>query len=166
LEGEYWTIAFGSSLVRLRDTNGMRYAAYLVRHQGHKFRALDVYLAVHHGVAPGSTDCAAFEESYQPIADRQTVSQCRTRLTELPEDLNEAAANNDLGRIDALLSERESLEHEISEACGLGGRLVGCRPLPNVRAKRSRKASATSCGGSRVSMRFWPGISGSRSRPA
>jgi hypothetical protein len=39
LEGEYWTIAYGSDLCRLRDTAGLRYIAYLLDHPGERIAA-------------------------------------------------------------------------------------------------------------------------------
>jgi hypothetical protein len=41
-EGEYWTIAFGSEVCRLRDSAGLRYLAVLLRRPGLKVLASDL----------------------------------------------------------------------------------------------------------------------------
>jgi hypothetical protein len=49
-EGEYWTIAFGSEVCRLRDSAGLRYLAVLLGRPGKKVLAAD--LAVLAGRVP------------------------------------------------------------------------------------------------------------------
>src|SRR5262249_62293260 len=41
-EGEYWTIGYGGNVVRLKDTKGVAYLAFLLRHPGAECHALDV----------------------------------------------------------------------------------------------------------------------------
>ena len=41
-EGEYWTIAYHGTVLRLRDTKGLRYLASLLRHPGERFAARDL----------------------------------------------------------------------------------------------------------------------------
>ena len=42
LEGEYWTIAYGDALYRLRNTAGLRCLAYLLRRPGDKVAATEL----------------------------------------------------------------------------------------------------------------------------
>jgi len=42
LEGDFWTIAFGAELCRLRDSAGLRYLAALLRRPGLKVLAADL----------------------------------------------------------------------------------------------------------------------------
>jgi hypothetical protein len=42
LEGEYWTIAYGSAVYRLRDTAGLRCLAYLLQRPGSKVAAVEL----------------------------------------------------------------------------------------------------------------------------
>jgi hypothetical protein len=44
LEGDFWTIAFGAELCRLRDSAGLRYLAVLLRRPGLKVLAADLVL--------------------------------------------------------------------------------------------------------------------------
>src|SRR5262249_10604173 len=41
-EGEYWTVGYGGSVFRLKDTKGLAYLAQLLRHPGTEFHALDL----------------------------------------------------------------------------------------------------------------------------
>ena len=41
-EGEYWTVVFDGSVVRLRDTKGLRHLARLLTHPGREFHAVDL----------------------------------------------------------------------------------------------------------------------------
>ena len=42
LEGEYWTIAYEGTILRLRDSKGLRYVAHLLRHPGEPIPALQL----------------------------------------------------------------------------------------------------------------------------
>lgn len=45
-EGEYWTIVYQDTVLRLRDSRGLRYIAHLLRHPGTRFAARDLMQAV------------------------------------------------------------------------------------------------------------------------
>src|SRR5262245_47071543 len=45
-EGEYWTIAYAGTTVRLRDAIGLRYIAYLLAHPRERFAAANLAAAV------------------------------------------------------------------------------------------------------------------------
>ncbi|MGH7819601.1 MAG: hypothetical protein ACREQ9_07505 [Candidatus Binatia bacterium] len=51
LEGDYWAIAHDGAMARVRDTKGVRYLEYLVRHPGREIHALDLASAVEQGEA-------------------------------------------------------------------------------------------------------------------
>jgi len=44
-EGEYWTVSFAGSTLRLRDSKGLAYLAQLVRYPEHSLHALDLVTA-------------------------------------------------------------------------------------------------------------------------
>ena len=54
--------------------------------------------------------------------DTQARAEYETRLADLRPDLEEAEANNDLGRVEALRAEIDFLAQELARAFGLGGR--------------------------------------------
>jgi hypothetical protein len=41
-EGEYWTVAYGGTVIRLRHSKGLLCLAHLLRHPGDEFAALDL----------------------------------------------------------------------------------------------------------------------------
>jgi hypothetical protein len=45
-EGAYWTVAFGGVASRLRHSRGLSYLAYLLRHPGEEFHALELAAAM------------------------------------------------------------------------------------------------------------------------
>jgi len=57
-EGEYWTIAYHGTVLRLRDTKGLRYLASLLRHPGQRFAARDLISQVE-TVDPQTLEAAA-----------------------------------------------------------------------------------------------------------
>jgi hypothetical protein len=54
-EGDYWTVAYEGSLVRLRDPKGLRYLARLLANPGREVHAIDIEAAEsHHRAGKGS----------------------------------------------------------------------------------------------------------------
>ena len=75
-----------------------------------------------------------------PVLDKDAVRTYHIRLNEIEEELGDARANNDLGKIDALESEKGWIESELGTAKGLGGEI---RKLGNDRNKvRNRVGNA------------------------
>jgi len=131
LEGEYWTIVHAGTRLHLKDSKGLRYIAYLLKHPGQILRALDVVAGVPHGAL-----LCAFERSPGPVADRQALSDYRRHLRDLRQEIEDAKEHHDLGRVDKLSTEAEWLERALEEACGLNGRL---REVPSM-SERARQA--------------------------
>jgi hypothetical protein len=127
LEGEYWTIAFQGTAVRLRDTKGLRYLQRLLREPGREFHVLD--LAV--GEDSSRSSGEARKPQHEPVGDRGDAGEIldprakaayRARMTELEEELEEAEAQCDTERGSRARTEIDFLNHELTSALGLGGR--------------------------------------------
>jgi hypothetical protein len=41
-EGQYWTIEYAGTIIRIRDGKGLRYLAFLLRHPGQRFEVNDL----------------------------------------------------------------------------------------------------------------------------
>jgi hypothetical protein len=91
-EGEYWTVCYQGTVVRLRDAKGLRHLARLLTHPGREFHAVDL------------------EAAY------------KARLAELRAELEEAQGSNDPVRAAKARVERDFLVRELARAVGLGGR--------------------------------------------
>ncbi|MGH7856860.1 MAG: ATP-binding protein [Candidatus Binatia bacterium] len=126
-EGEFWTISFEETTLRLKDTKGLRYIAELLRHPRGELLAVDLASEAPPGDRPREGDAG-------PLLDAKAASSYRHRLDELRADLEEARSFNDAGRANRAQEEIEFLTRELSRALGLGG---AARPAASA-AERAR----------------------------
>jgi hypothetical protein len=130
LEGEYWTVVFDGSVLRLRDTKGLRHLARLLAHPGREFHATDLEAADRQAAPAGSQDRAAGEGlvvrpnlgDAGKLLDTTAKAAYRARLAELRGELEEAEGCNDPARAARARQEMEFLVGELARAVGLGGR--------------------------------------------
>jgi hypothetical protein len=132
-EGEFWTIACGGEVFRLRDVRGLAYIAHLLRHPREEFHVLSLASKVG-GTQDDSAEAAVEEQAMQSdltvgrmgdageMLDAQAKADYKRRTAELREQLEEARELNQLERVDRLEEEIEALGRELSRAVGLGGR--------------------------------------------
>jgi hypothetical protein len=125
-EGEYWTVAYEGSTVRVRDAKGMRYLARLLADPGREFHALDL---VGHSVRQATT--VKPTEAGMSVGeigdagvrlDAEAKAAYLARLRELEEEASEAEAWNDGERTARAQQEIAFLTDELKSAVGLGGR--------------------------------------------
>jgi hypothetical protein len=110
--GELWHLTFRGTQVVLADLKGLQYLAVLLTEPGREFAALEL--------------CGGKEfEAALPVIDEQAREAYRRRLAEVEQDIADAEADNDVGRADRAMCDREFLLAELSSAVGLGGRLRG-----------------------------------------
>jgi hypothetical protein len=109
--GRGWLVEVGDHRAVVPDLVGMAYLAELVAHPAQPISALTLAGG---GGPPG--------ESRHEIIDRRARDAYVQRARELADDLAEAEADNDLGRIDRLRIELDAVVAQIEEATGLGGR--------------------------------------------
>jgi hypothetical protein len=107
----------------------MRDLATLLARPGREVAALDLVEA-----AAGQPLTAGGDTG--PQLDSRARDEYRRRLTDLEEELAEAEANADAGRMAVLAEEREFLATELAGALGLGGR----SRTTGDPAERARKA--------------------------
>jgi tetratricopeptide (TPR) repeat protein len=126
-EGEFWTIAYDGTLLRLRDVKGLRYLAVLLAAPGREFHVLE--LASESQPERPAVDGASLEgltarrpDSAGPPLDAQAKAAYRERLRELGEELQQARDWRDPERVAALEAEIDSVTGELVRAVGLGGR--------------------------------------------
>ena len=125
-EGDYWSISFEDHAFAVRDLRGLHYLARLLAHPGREFHVLDLVAG---GVAPTTPSTpdveltASGHSDSGVLLDEQAKNAYRRRLAEIDEDLEEARAMRDSGRVSQAESERDFLIRELSRAVGLGGRV-------------------------------------------
>jgi hypothetical protein len=126
-EGDYWSLVFEGSTVRVRDLKGMRYLAQLLAHPGREFHVLDLVAAESVGVARAESGLVAelprtaFGDAGEML-DARAKSAYRRRLAEIEDDIDQARALGDTERAAQADAERDFLVRELSRAIGLGGR--------------------------------------------
>ena len=136
-EGEYWTIGYRGLVIRLRNTKGLRYIAYLLQHPNRQFPVLDVVAPVEGTTKQPEADAYArmtgdqlaeyglaisHGRDAEPLLDAQARSEYRTRVQELQEEIDEAERNNDSERAANLKEELDLILEQLRAASGLGGR--------------------------------------------
>jgi hypothetical protein len=117
-EGDYWSITFGGRLVRLHDLKGLRYLARLLADPGREFHVLEL-TALESG-EPVPADLR-FADSGD-VLDTRAKEAYRRRLSEIEEDLVQAATLGDPDRTARAEAERDFVRRELAGAVGLGGR--------------------------------------------
>jgi hypothetical protein len=119
-EGEYWTIIYLASSLRLRDSKGVRVLAHLLADPGRPYAALDLERL---GV-PGPAELARAIASGDAgdVLDDEARREYRARVAELREAIDTAEAWGKADEAGVLREEMDFITHELSRALGLGGR--------------------------------------------
>jgi hypothetical protein len=130
-EGEYWTVVFDGSVVRLRDAKGLRHLARLLTHPGREFHTLDL-AAAQAPPAPAAPGRASGPDPELVVRrdlgdagvllDATAKAAYQARIQELRAELAEAEADHDPARAARARAELEFLVAELARAVGLGGR--------------------------------------------
>ncbi len=120
-EGGTRILGFRGLEVVLPDLKGFRYLERLLAHPDREFHVLDL-VAVEHGTLRTAGPTVPPGESGLPVLDDEARAAYRRRLAEIEEDIDEATAMNDLGRLDLAERDRDYLVAELTRAVGLGGR--------------------------------------------
>jgi tetratricopeptide (TPR) repeat protein len=138
-EGDFWTIAYEGTGLRLRDAKGLHYIAQLLRHAGREFHAADLAAGADTEATPlpdaGGEISLGLGDAGE-VLDAQARSDYRRRLEDLRAELEEATGWGDTGRAARLSEEIEFLTEEISAAYGVGARVRKAGDIGN----RARKA--------------------------
>jgi pimeloyl-ACP methyl ester carboxylesterase len=125
-EGDYWTIAWQRTVVRLRNAKGLHYIAQLLANPGRQFLACDLAAAGTRAGDPNPMidpgDSGADLGDAGGLLDATARRQYGRRMDDLGAELAHAVQNNDAGRAAHLRAELEMLRDQIVAAVGLGGR--------------------------------------------
>jgi hypothetical protein len=112
-EGEYWSIACGDAVFRLRDSRGLQILARLVSAPDREFHVTDL-------LAPAGAQ-GLVEDSGEAL-DARARDDYRERLAALRDELVQAEEWNDHGRAERVREEIDFLAAELARGIGLGGR--------------------------------------------
>lgn len=126
-DGDTRTVRFDGITVLLHDLIGLRFLERMLCEPGREFHVLDL-VAVEGGSLPalakdseiGTTRADLGDAGF--LLDDQARKAYKRRLLDVDEDIEEAAAMNDSGRLALAQADREYLINELSRAVGLGDR--------------------------------------------
>jgi hypothetical protein len=123
-EGDYWTVAFGGRVVRMRDAKGLGYLARLLRDPHQEFHVLDLLAGdVGHGDRPPREDgLGASTADAGVVLDDPAKRAYRARIAELEAEIEQARRWNDPERAARAEAELDALTGELAGGLGLGGR--------------------------------------------
>jgi hypothetical protein len=128
-EGEYWTVVYDGTVVRLKDSKGLRHLARLLTDPGREFHVTDLEANEASGPPPGRREPAHGELEVRPdlgdageLLDTRAKAAYKARLGELRAELEEAEGFNDVARAASARQEMDFLVGELARAVGLGGR--------------------------------------------
>ncbi len=122
--GDCRRIVWGSVEVLAPELLGFRYLQHLVHRAGEEVHVLDL-VAAELGSTGGSASTQGLTSGFRsglPILDDQARDSYRRRLAEVEEEIDDADAAHDLGRLEQADSDREHLIAELTRAFGLDGR--------------------------------------------
>ncbi len=110
-EGEYWAVLYADQVVRIRDTVGVRHLAQLLWHPQREFYALDLMRAL--ALSGDSRGGARAAKMASPNIDKQAALAYQQRVRSLERELADAEGMNDVGRVDGLRGEIDTILHEL-----------------------------------------------------
>jgi hypothetical protein len=112
-EGDYWTVRYGSTTMRLKDTRGLGYHAAHVASPGREFHVLQLAATVRGTAVPsaaaGELPIRGIGQSLDHAPDLRARREYAERLRHVRADLDEAERLGDLGRCEHLRTELEQL---------------------------------------------------------
>jgi hypothetical protein len=110
-DGEIWTLRAGDESLTLKASKGVTYLSILIAQPHDEFHVTQLV---------GAGELVTGDAG--PQLDEKAKATYRRRASDLRAELDEATANNDVGRTERLRAELEALGEELARAVGLGGR--------------------------------------------
>jgi hypothetical protein len=117
LSGDFWQVTFRGMTKHLKDTVGMGYLARLLAQPHRDIPAVSL-LAARAGIDPLVT-----QGSSEKLIDEKARAEYREHYRDLEEEIADAEACHDAGRLERAQAERQQLVDELTRTAGLGGKL-------------------------------------------
>lgn len=114
-QGKTWLVIYDGVPKSIAHSVGMEYIRQLLQCEGQEIHAVALRTA-------GIGEDAVALGSAGEVLTAQTLRNYKGRISEIEEALQEAEANNDLGRKERLIEERDFFLKELGRSTGLRGR--------------------------------------------
>jgi hypothetical protein len=127
-QNDYWAIRYHGRTALLKSTRGLHCLAVLLSHPGREFHVRELLFVRSMGTSnpatPGDVPMGVAGGLHAgiPVLDVQAKVECKRRLNELRQDLNEAQRFNDPQRRTDAQNEVRTIVDYLASAIGLGGR--------------------------------------------
>jgi hypothetical protein len=125
-QNDYWIIRYHGHAALLKSTRGLRYLAVLLRDPGREFHVRELLARLIYVSTPAAL--SANERvtgglyGGVPVLDAQAKAECKCRVNDLRQDLDQAERFNDLQRKTEVQDELQAIADHLASAVGLGGR--------------------------------------------
>jgi non-specific serine/threonine protein kinase len=126
-QNDYWIIQYHGHTAFLKSTRGLQYVAVLLRNSGREFHVRELLASPLHASTPAAAPGVhghLWGGLYAGVSvlDAQAKAECKRRLNDLRQDLNEAERFNDPQRKTEAQNEVQAITDYLASAVGLGGR--------------------------------------------
>ena len=125
-QNDYWVIRYHGHAALLESTRGLRYLAVLLRDPGREFHVRELLAGPIDASNPGAVAANGRVTSGLyggvPVLDAQAKAECKCRVNDLRQDLDQAERFNDRQRKTEVQNELQAIADHLTSAVGLGGR--------------------------------------------
>jgi hypothetical protein len=122
-EGDFWNLAYGGHLARVRHLKGLALISYLLAQPNEPIHCIELAKADDaRRACPDDAAQSGQMVEFGPMLDREAKEAYRSRARGLREELVEAQRFNDIGRAEKIEQELRFLTRELASAVGLFGR--------------------------------------------
>ena len=138
-DGDYWTLAYGGTVARMRDAKGLHDLRELLARPAVEVHVFELMGGRGRRSKTDGWQNISAQNDLGPAIDDKARVQYVLRIRELQADLEDAKDMNDVRRAEQLEAERDFIAAELAGALGIGGRAR----RTGDDAERARKAVGT-----------------------
>jgi hypothetical protein len=125
-QNDYWIIRYHGHAALLKSTRGLRYLAILLRDPGREFHVRELLArpidASRPGAAAANGRVTGGLYGGLPVLDAQAKAECKCRVNDLRQDLDQAERFNEPQRKTEVQNELQAIADYLASAVGFGGR--------------------------------------------
>jgi len=136
-DGDRWTLCFEGKTVYANHVVGMDYIQYLLKHPWRKFPIKLLDLELWGTIPPEKASphsktreeklekeglSIGYDDTYDTSIDQQTLKECKTKIADLEDELEEAEKNDDIQKVADIKYELDQYKSYLSGSLGVDGK--------------------------------------------